>query len=152
MILIKNTQRKIFLDIPKIHHEVENILQILGYAGFDLGIWFTSDATIRTYNRQYRHQDKPTDVLSFPYHSELKAGEQITVTHPDDKNLGDLIVSPAYVERNAQELGVTFEHRLRVILIHGICHLLGYDHIKDEDYMVMHAKEQDILKKLSTLQ
>src|SRR3989304_8570310 len=146
MILIKNTQRKIFLDIPKIHHEVENILQILGYAGFDLGIWFTSDATIRTYNRQYRHQDKPTDVLSFPYHSELKAGEQITVTHPDDKNLGDLIVSPAYVERNAQELGVTFEHRLRVILIHGICHLLGYDHIKDEDYMVMHAKEQDILK------
>ena len=152
MILIKNTQRKIFLDIPKIHHEVENILQILGYAGFDLGIWFTSDATIRTYNRQYRHQDKPTDVLSFPYHSELKAGEQITVTHPDDKNLGDLIVSPAYVERNAQELGVTFEHRLRVILIHGICHLLGYDHIKDEDYMVMHAKEQDLLKKLSTLQ
>ena len=102
------------------------------YADFDLGIWLTSNKMIRKYNKQYRDKDKPTDVLSFPYHHELKAGEQIKVKTEEDKNLGDLIIAPEYVMHDLPKWETTFEKHLQRLLVHGICHLLGYDHIKDE--------------------
>lgn len=148
MITLKITQKKITLNRAAILHDLQEILKILKYEQYDLGVWFTNDATIRTYNRDYRHKDKPTDVLSFPFHPELKAGERIMLTTPDDANLGDLIISAEYVARDAQKLGVPFEEHLRLILVHGICHLLGYDHIIDADFRRMRAKEVMILKKL----
>lgn len=148
MITLKITQKKIPLNRAAILHDLQEILKILKYEQYDLGVWFTNDATIRTYNRDYRHKDKATDVLSFPFHPELKAGERITLTTPDDANLGDLIISAEYVARDAQKLGVPFEEHLRLIVVHGICHLLGYDHIIDADFRRMRAKEVMILKKL----
>lgn len=148
MILIKNTQRAVVIDTAALAADAEKVLQALGYDGFDLGIWITTNATIRTYNREFRHKDKPTDILSFPYHTDLVAGKRIRVTTEDDKNLGDLIISAAYVVRDAQRYNMTFEERLRVLLVHGVCHLLGYDHIEDADYRRMRAKEAWLLKKL----
>ena len=103
---------------------------------------------IHKYNKEYRHIDKPTDVLSFPYHTELKAGQKIKVKAEEDKNLGDLIIAPEYVMHDLPKWGTTFEKHLQRLLVHGICHLLGYDHINDEDYKVMHKKETQLLKKL----
>ncbi len=150
MITIKNTQRKIAINIKQLKSDIHNILIILGYDDFDIGIWLTTNKTIQKYNKQYRSKDKPTDILSFPYHASLKAGEQIKPKTEEDKNLGDLIISLEYVKKDAQRLDTTFEHRMRVLLVHGICHLLGYDHIKDEDYKKMHRKELFLLKKLQT--
>ena len=96
MITIKNTQRTIPIDQLYITEVAQIILEELGYKDFDLGIWFTTNATIRTYNRTYRHKDKATDILSFAYHTDLKAGQKIKVKDADDKNLGDLIISPLF--------------------------------------------------------
>lgn len=148
MILIRNTQRKIILSVKKLEHDAQKILHIVCYDNYDLGIWITTNKTIHTYNREYRKKDKPTDILSFSYHPSLKAGERITPANEDDKNLGDLVISAEYVQRVAHELNQTMDERMRILLVHGICHLLGYDHELDEDYKVMHKKEQSILKKL----
>jgi rRNA maturation RNase YbeY len=149
MILIRNTQRTIPVDIKKLKRDTETILSALKYQDFDIGIWLCSNKTIHEYNKQYRNKDKPTDILSFPYHPELKAGERIKPETEEDRNLGDIIIAPAYVAKDAEKLGVSFEKRMEVLLVHGICHLLGYDHIEDEDYKVMHRKELALLKKLS---
>ncbi len=148
MILIKNTQRTIPVNVVALKNDTHKILELLDYADFDLGIWLTTNKTIAQYNKTYRHKDKPTDILSFPAYPELKAGQRIKTTTDDEKNLGDLIISLEYVQQAAKKLGVTFEERLQRLLVHGICHLLGYDHIEDADYKVMLKKETELLRKL----
>ena len=74
MIYIKNTQRVVKLDIKKIKRDIEHILELVRYSDFDVSVWFTTNKTIQTYNRDYRGKDKPTDVISFPYHTEAKPG------------------------------------------------------------------------------
>lgn len=148
MITVKNNQRKIDIDQKKLVRDAQNVLDALRYSDFDLGILLTTNKTIRTLNRTYRHKDKPTDILSFPFHPTLKAGKRIKPTSDDEKNLGDLIISLEYVQKAAQELDTTFEKRMRILLVHGICHLLGYDHITDKEYAQMHRKELALLKLL----
>ncbi len=148
MILIKNTQRTIALDTDALLKNAKKILNLLDYDDFDLGIWLTTNKTIQRYNALYRNKNKPTDILSFSYHSTLKAGERIKPKTDEDKNLGDLIISVEYVLGAAQKLGVTLDERLSVLLVHGMLHLLGYDHERDEDYKIMHRKELFLLKSL----
>lgn len=133
----------------QLQKDAQLLLDTLGYHDFDLGILLTNNATIQEYNRAYRHQDKPTDILSFGYHADVKAGEQIVAHEEEDKNLGDLIISLEYVEHDAPQWEQTFEQRMRVLLVHGICHLRGYDHIEDEDYVIMHKEEDRLLQLLS---
>jgi probable rRNA maturation factor len=148
MITIVNKQRKIACNIEQLTADAQTLLQLLNYSDFDLGILLTTESAIKKYNRDYRHKDAPTDILSFPYHANLKAGRRIKVAYPEDKNLGDLIIAPAYVVKDAKKLGVTFENRMQRLLVHGICHLLGYDHMQDADYAVMLKKEKFLLKHL----
>ena len=146
MITIKNSQRSIPINKTSIAKDARTILDVLGYSDFDLGIWITTNKTIRYYNKTYRHQDKPTDILSFSFHPDLKPGQRIMPTTDDDKNLGDLIISAEYVQKDAKKLGVSLDHRMKVLLVHGICHLLGYDHENDKDYDIMKEKEEALLK------
>jgi rRNA maturation RNase YbeY len=146
MITIINRQRKFSIDLKEMKQTVGKILKILDYEDFDIGILLTNNKSIRVYNRDYRQKDKPTDILSFSYHQYLTPGKRIKVQHEEDKNLGDLILSIEYIEKAAQELNVTLEERLKVLLVHGICHLLGYDHETDADWRSMRAKEAFILK------
>lgn len=148
MITLRNTQRKVACNTAAIKADAQAVLRFINYSDFDLGIWLTTNKTIQEYNRTYRDKDKPTDILSFSYHEHLKAGESISVATEEDKNLGDLIISPEYVQKAAQELEVSFEEHMRRLLVHGICHLLGYDHIEDADFVIMDQKEQQILKHL----
>lgn len=150
MISIKNTQRKIKIDTDKLKKDAQFILDELGYSDFDLGILITTDKKMHEYNKQYRDKDKPTDVLSFPYHPHLKAGQKIKVESEEDKNLGDLILAPEYILNDLPKWETTFENHLQRLLVHGICHLLGYDHIEDADYKIMHKKETALLKKLQS--
>jgi probable rRNA maturation factor len=63
MINFKNSQRSIHIDAAQLKKDVQTFLTALGYDNFDLGIWITTNATIKKYNRDYRHKDKPTDIL-----------------------------------------------------------------------------------------
>ncbi len=148
MITIKNTQKKVELDKKKVQADVQKILDILKYSDFDIGIWFTGNKTIQKYNQTYRSKNVPTDILSFPNYPSLKPGERIKAQTEDDRNLGDLILSLEYVQKDAQRLNISFEDRLKELLVHGMCHLLGYDHIEDKDYKRMRAKEVYLLKHL----
>lgn len=149
MIYIKNNQKKIAIDTDQIKTDLQVILDTLNYADFDISVLITTNKTIRAYNRDYRDKDKPTDILSFPYHSELQAGKRIKVKEEEDKNLGDLIISAEYVVKDAKELNLAFEARIKKLLVHGVCHLLGYDHIVDADWRRMRAKEGFLLKCLA---
>lgn len=148
MITIKNTQRTISYNTNLLKKDAQKALDFLDYGDFDLGIWLTTNKTIHKYNKEYRDKDKPTDILSFSYYEDIKPGERIIPHCDDEKNLGDLIISLEYVQKAAKELGVSLEERIQVLLAHGICHLLGYDHEKDEDYEIMHQEEKRILKHL----
>ena len=103
-----------------------------------LSIFLCDDATIHPLNRDYRGKDKPTDVLSFAQ----REGEFAFL---EDDLLGDVIVSMETTIRQAQERNHSTETELRVLLVHGILHLLGYDHIEDEEAEIMEAKEREIL-------
>lgn len=151
MITLRNTQRTIPINMPLLRKEAERILAILHYIDYDLGIWITNNRSIRRYNKAYRNKDKATDILSFAYHPNLRAGQRIKPGSEEDKNLGDLILSAQYVADQAEEFKVNFEQRMRILLVHGICHLLGYDHIEDADYRRMRAKEAFILREMSRI-
>ena len=146
MILINNRQRKIAVNLKQLEAVLKQMIKTLGYEGFDVGILLTTNASIRKFNRDYREKDRATDVLSFPFHADLKAGEKIKVETDDDKNLGDIIISLEYVTKRAVELDRTFEEHLNILLAHGIAHLLNYDHITDEDYAIMQKVEDKLLK------
>ncbi len=147
MVLINNRQRKIAVDIALMQTMLEKMIKALGYPNFDVGVLLTTNASIRAYNRDYRHKDKATDILSFPYHVDLTPGEKIKVQSPEDKNLGDLIISLEFVKKDApKRWRCSFEEHLPVLLAHGLAHLLNYDHQTDEEFEVMQKIERKLLK------
>lgn len=151
MITLRTTQRKINFDTHALKKTAQKLLNFLDYVDFDLGVWLTTNTTIRHYNRIYRNKDKPTDILSFPFHPKLKAGHRIKPSSDDDKNLGDLIISLEYAQKDAKQHNIPFKKHVEILLVHGICHLLGYDHIKDKDYAIMQKKEQELLSYLEKI-
>ncbi len=148
MIRIINNQN-ISLDTSWIHSVLEELMKFTQYEDFDLGVLFTTNESIAQYNKQYRHKEGPTDILSFSSYPDQVPGTQIKALSQEEKDLGDLILAPDYIQTSAQDLGVDFEQRLLILLIHGLCHLLGYDHETDEQYELMQAKETELLKRLS---
>ena len=87
MISINNRQRKYKINLKELEKNALKILTFLGYKDFDLGILITTNATIRKYNRDYRNKDKATDVISFPFHYNLKPGEKIKAISKEEKNI-----------------------------------------------------------------
>ena len=99
-ILIKNQQRKIPIKTKFVKSKIKKILQHLELQDFAIGIWFTTNKTIKKYNNKYRKKNKATDILSFPYHPDLKPEETIKIDHSEDKNLGDIIISVERVKKD----------------------------------------------------
>ncbi|MCF7799901.1 rRNA maturation RNase YbeY [Candidatus Babeliales bacterium] len=146
MILIKNRLKKIKIDSNKIKKIVAQMLKSLGYENFDIGILFTTNKTIKNFNKIYRQKNKPTDILSFPYHTDLKPGQKIKIMSPDDQNLGDIIISLEFAQKDANSLKHSLLEHLKILLAHGIVHLIGYNHETDEQYKEMQKIEKNLLK------
>lgn len=144
MILIQNEQA-FPIDLKKLKQDTQTILLALDYKGYDISIMLVTPEAMHTYNKDFREKDKATDILSFPYHDQLKAGERIIPESSEDKNLGDIILCPQYIHDDLERWDMNFEDRIEVLLVHGICHLLGYDHIEDEDYELMKVEEERLL-------
>jgi probable rRNA maturation factor len=142
-ILIKNQQKIIKLNQKKIEGIIKKVLQYLKVdEETEISVLFTDDKFIRSLNNKYRGIDKPTDVLSFS----LQEGAIKSPEVESDKLLGDIIISAETAQRQADNLNHSLEKELRVLLIHGLLHLTGYDHKKDKDYKSMREKESEILK------
>ncbi|MCB1461881.1 MAG: rRNA maturation RNase YbeY [Nitratireductor sp.] len=104
----------------------------------ELSLLFTDDAEMREINRQWRGVDKPTNVLSFPG-SEISPGEMA------EPMLGDVVLAQETIAREAELEGKRFEHHLSHMIVHGIFHLFGYDHVDDSDALVMEDLERAAL-------
>lgn len=123
-------------------------LRFLDYQEFELSIVLVTNQEMQQYNKQFRGFDKPTDVLSFPFFADAQPGKKLKPTCKDEYVLGDIIIAPLYIQEHLEEWHDTFEHRIMVLLVHSICHLLGYDHINDEDFALMDKEEKRILAHL----
>lgn len=112
-------------------------------------ITLTNPKNIRKFNKEYRNIDKETDVLSFPMFEknelEMKIKKQ---DFPNEDILGDMVISIERVYEQAQEYGHSFKRELSYMVVHSFYHLMGYDHIEEEDKIEMRQKEENILKKL----
>lgn len=136
---------KIIEKVIKKCFEVENLLNSKLY----ISITLTTPEQIHKINKQYRNVDRPTDVLSFPMFEREELEEKIKnncFIHVDI--LGDLIISIDQVEAQAKEYGHSFEREFAYMLVHGFYHLMGYDHIKEEDKLKMRPKEENVLEQL----
>lgn len=107
----------------------------------ELTVRFVTPQEITYLNNTYRKKNKPTNVLAFP----SKLPEQIQLECPF---LGDVIICPQVLLMESKELNKTLNAHWTLILIHGILHLLGYDHIKDDDALLMQAIEIKLLAEL----
>lgn len=104
-----------------------------------MSLLFTGSDEIQVINREYRDKDQPTDVISFAYHET----EDFDIGPYD--TLGDIVISLERVVEQAKEYNHSDKRELFYVLTHGILHLLGYDHIEEEDKKEMRAKEEEIL-------
>ncbi|SHK56954.1 rRNA maturation RNase YbeY [Fibrobacter sp. UWEL] len=102
----------------------------------DVNIVLCSDEFVREMNKNYRGLDKVTDVLSFEWHAEFPGEPEM---------LGEIYIAKEQVKRQAPEYGNTFYAEMKRVIVHGLLHLSGYDHIKAADRKVMRARECEFL-------
>lgn len=105
----------------------------------ELCISLVSPERIHELNLMFRNVDRPTDVLSFPCDDPADVPEGMPV------ELGDIFLAPSIVKAQASEFGTTFAEEADLLVTHGMLHLLGYDHIEDDEAEVMEAREREIL-------
>ena len=114
-----------------------------------VGITLTTPENIRNLNREYRNIDAETDVLSFPMFEKIELEEKIkNGDFPNGDILGDMVISIPKVIEQAKEYGHSFEREFCYMLVHSFYHLMGYDHIDEQDKILMREKEESILNKL----
>ena len=115
-----------------------------------INIILTTPENIREINKKYRNIDKETDVLSFPMFEKTEIDEKIKCKDFNNIDiLGDMIISIPKVKEQAIEYGHSFERELAYMVVHSFYHLMGYDHIKEEDKLIMRPKEENVLDKLN---
>jgi probable rRNA maturation factor len=138
-VLITNRQKKTKLNISKIKKEVQKILENLGCHNSEISILFTSDRHIKELNVAYRKKNNPTDVLSF---SQIE-GDFASL---NTSILGDVVISVDTAVKQAEDFGHSLEKEIFTLLIHGILHLLKFDHEQsEEDDKKMQSKANELL-------
>ena len=134
------------VGLSDLHSLASMVLREEGYSDqVEVTLLFVSESEMAAYNERFLDRGGPTDVLAFPV-EELMPG---IVPDNDPQGpplmLGDVVVAPAYVRRQADEYGVSFEDEMALMVTHGILHLLGYDHVDDHDAERMEARESELL-------
>lgn len=112
--------------------------------GSEVSITFVTNEAIHEINREYRDKDQPTDVISFAL-EEMGEGEIKIIGEDIPRVLGDIIISTDRTREQAEEYGHSFERELGFLAVHGFLHLLGYDHMTEEDEKEMFGKQDEIL-------
>jgi probable rRNA maturation factor len=117
-------------------------------ATVEISLRLTSDDEVHTLNKQYRDKDKPTNVLSFPM-VQPDLLETVTANSDDGEVLlGDIVLAYGVCAAEAAERGISIDTHATHLIVHGVLHLLGYDHIDDREADAMEAIEIDALASL----
>lgn len=164
--------------IPHFNRVVKHIRSILGYPTYDIVVAFVDDAQIQELNNEFLGKDRPTDILSFPFDDDVIVEPGVLkdpdFDFSDYYSLGDIMICIPYIMRRTEEdmkdlhdgnlteselkkergiSGImatmkTVEERVPALLVHGMLHLVGYDHIEDDDYELMVNKEEEVWNEL----
>lgn len=128
---IKKMSKRVCLDC----------LEYLNLNDVEVSIKFVGEKEIRRLNNNFRNVDKITDVLSFPA-TDTKAGQ------PFDNScgnyLGDMAICLRQAKRQSKQYGTTIYAETQKLIVHSLLHLVGYDHIKDEDFELMNKREEEL--------
>ncbi|MEA1902502.1 MAG: rRNA maturation RNase YbeY [Actinomycetota bacterium] len=134
------------LDLAGLHGLAELILKEEGYpTETEVTLLLVSEEEMTGYNERFLSRSGPTDVLAFPVEDLLPGVVPEYNPHGPPLMIGDIIVAPAYVRRQASEIEVTFEDEMALMVTHGILHLIGYDHQVDDEAERMEQRERDLL-------
>jgi len=126
----------------------QTVLKAEGVAPpYEVSMVFTDSETVQQLNRDYRGVDEPTDVLAFCMLSQKEADSSFALPPDGVTRLGEVIVSYPQAIEQAREQGHSTERELALLVIHGILHLLGYDHEEPEEESKMRERERDLLKR-----
>jgi len=158
-VLIDNRQ-----DTVKVDETIEELVELavektLQYEEcedeYEVSISFVDNEEMRSLNKEYRGIDNTTDVLSFPmmefYHDDLpedEGGEDVEYID-EELVLGDIVISMDKVKEQAEAYGHSFERELAFLLVHGMLHLLGYDHESEDEERIMFEKQENILMEMN---
>ena len=132
-------------DIAAVRRAVETVGRLYGAEDAEVSVTLTDDAHIHALNRAYRNVDRPTDVLSFA----LTESEEPEIIGADGGVvLGDLVISLERAAAQAEEYGHSMLRELSFLTVHGMLHLLGYDHMEEEERLEMEEEQRRVMEEL----
>jgi len=147
-LIVTNQQQKVPIPLQwgaNLQTIAEQCLQLENVnSDAEISLVFVDDKEIKKLNRSYRDKDVPTDVLSFPLcpvledEPKIVEGEAVIL-------LGDIVISLETALRQAEEFGHSLEREVSYLVVHGLLHLLGYDHLAEEDKRIMREREEELL-------
>ena len=150
-IIISKEPETIDIDksiIEDIKRAVETIGELYDVKDSEVRITLTDDKTIHELNRDYRGIDRPTDVLSFAFH---ESDEPEIITDDVDEaidTLGDIIISVERAKSQAEDYGHSLRREVVFLTVHGMLHLLGYDHMEESERLEMEKEQEYIMSQL----
>lgn len=158
-VLIDNRQNGITVDEAMETMVNQVVEKVLAYEEceeeFEISISFVDNEEMRSLNMEYRGIDKETDVLSFPMveflDGELEEEEEDAEYIDEEIPLGDIVISMEKAQEQSEEYGHSFNRELAFLLVHGMLHLLGYDHEDEASERKMFEKQEDILREMNLL-
>ncbi len=115
---------------------------------YEIDVSLVDDETIHQINRDYRNVDRVTDVISFAFNDDKNPAD--IILNPEvPRMLGEILICLPQTKRQAEQIGNTIERELSFLFVHGLLHLLGYDHMKPEDEAIMFPLQDKILEEAS---
>ena len=136
--MIVNRQRRVPVAVPPLQQFYERVRRELGFAPESVTVQLISDETMSRLNQTFRKKRGPTDVLSFPANGSPAA--------QGAKYVGDIAISPETARRNARRFSRSFPMEMRILILHGMIHLAGFDH--ETDHGEMDRLERRLRKRL----
>ncbi len=134
--MIFNRQAGVGVDQKALETFLRKVMREIHAEKQELAICFVTDAEIARWNHKYRGKNRPTDVLSFPAQPRANGHRKFSRTELQRKGyLGDIAIAPATARNYAKQNGRTLDDELRVLIVHGVLHLLGFDHESDDGEM-----------------
>lgn len=132
-------------DVDAVRRAVLTVGRLYGALDAEVSVTLTNDAHIHALNRDYRGVDRPTDVLSFAL---TESEEPEIFDAPGGVVLGDLVISLERAAEQAETYGHSFLRELSFLTVHGMLHLLGYDHIEEEERLEMEEEQRHVMDAL----
>ena len=146
LLLANDTKKDLDLDLIRERAEktIEEVLRVENFTeNAEVSLSIVDMETIHRLNKEYRDVDRPTDVLSFPMDEEGYDNEGNPIFL-----LGDIVICLDVAENQAKDFGHSLEREMMYLICHSTLHLLGYDHIEEDDKLEMRTREKEVMKNL----